>query len=75
MQQCPRCMTDELKYPIELNAISSHDEKTWICADCGVEESRINFFISKDRIDKIPFQAVAKEKYFCKKLGVECRVG
>jgi len=67
-------MNGELKYPVEKNAISSRDEKTWICADCGVEESRINFFVSKNRNDKIPFQAVAKEKYFCKKIGVECPV-
>ncbi len=75
MQECPRCMTDELKFPLELNAISSRDEKTWICADCGVEESRINFFVSKERKDKIPSKAISKEKYFCKKLGVECPVG
>ncbi len=75
MQECPRCMTNELKFPIEKNAISSHDEKTWICGDCGIEESRINYFIAKDRKDQIPFQAIAKEKYFCKKLGVECSVG
>ena len=74
MQECPRCMTDELKFPVELNALSAHDEKTWICGDCGIEESRINYFISKNRKDQIPFQAVAKEKYFCKKLGVKCRI-
>ena len=68
-------MTSELKIPIEKNAISARDNKTWICGECGKDESQIDFMIAKGKKSEIPFQSVAKEKYFCKKLGVQCKVG
>jgi len=71
-QDCPRCKTAKLQDPIEKNAISSRDGKTWICSDCGNDESQIDFLIFKNKKSRITFQSITKEKYFCKKLGVQC---
>lgn len=36
---CPRCERNELQYPLSLNAKSRYDKDTWVCSECGIEES------------------------------------
>ena len=38
-QTCPRCKSLYLKYNHARNAISRRDNKTAICADCGINEA------------------------------------
>lgn len=36
---CPMCELNELKQPLETNALSRKDNKTYICSDCGAKEA------------------------------------
>ena len=41
---CPRCKVNELNPILTLNSLSRRDNDTYICGECGVEESLIDFF-------------------------------
>lgn len=41
---CPRCKVNELNPIPTLNSLSRRDNDTYICNDCGVEESLIDLF-------------------------------
>lgn len=38
---CPRCLENELHEESVMNALSIVDSKTYICSDCGNDESFI----------------------------------
>jgi len=42
MKVCPRCKKLKLEDDDVLNSLSHRDGKTYICNDCGVEESFID---------------------------------
>jgi len=60
-----------MKTPITKNAITNEDEKTFICNDCGINETRMGFFIAKERRDKIPVEQFDLSKKFRKELGLD----
>jgi len=41
MKHCPRCHKLTLRDDNDLNSISHHSDKTYICNDCGDDESFI----------------------------------
>ena len=57
-----------MKAPIEQNAITVEDEKTYICSDCGINETRIGFFTVRNRRDQIPKSQLELSKKFREKL-------
>jgi len=69
--ECPRCLNDEMKNPIELNSISNEDEKTYICSDCGINETRLLFYLAKDLMDKIPKEQLDLRRKFRERIGLE----
>lgn len=70
-KECPRCGKIKLKEPIETNSISEEDKKTYICSDCGVNESRILFFLAKSMDEKIPADQKEISKKFRERLGLD----
>lgn len=42
MKTCPRCGEETLDEDDVYNSLSRRDNKTYICATCGVEESMID---------------------------------
>ena len=68
--RCPRCDEEELPEPIESNAISHLDAKTWICKMCGRMESIIDFWKAKNMPERIPDKELAIEKIFKERLGL-----
>jgi len=66
--ECPRCGMDIMRDPIQLNSISIEDEKTYICSDCGISETRIMWFKAKNLEDKIPQEQLDLQKKFSDKL-------
>ncbi len=67
---CPRCKETELYEPIERNAVSNADKKTWICVTCGRMENVMLFFMAKGLRNKIPKKEFEIEKKFKEKLGI-----
>lgn len=63
MKKCPRCKRKVMKIPIQINALSRRDNKTYICSDCGAEEALIDAKILKSDEKEIKFS----EKIFRKK--------
>lgn len=39
IKQCPICLTNELDFDVEMNAISRTDDTTVICNECGIAEA------------------------------------
>ena len=70
-KQCPRCGKIRLKEPIATNSISEEDKKTYICSDCGINETRILFFLAKSLDEKIPADQKELSKKFRESLGLE----
>lgn len=70
-KECPRCDMHTMKDPIGLNSISNEDKKTYICSNCGINESRIGFFNARDEGDKIPKDQIELSKKFRSKLGLD----
>jgi hypothetical protein len=68
---CPRCEKIVLKYPIELNAITRQDGKTWICRLCGVQESFIDYLLKKNYLEEITEEMKESEKRLADRLGLE----
>ena len=68
---CPRCNISILKDPIGLNALSQEDGKTYICSNCGINESRMKWFKAKSIRDKIPKEQIEMTEKFREKLGLE----
>lgn len=67
-KECPRCGMHIMKEPIEKNSISVEDEKTYICSNCGINETRMNFFKAKGKeVDKDQLEMTKK---FREKLGI-----
>lgn len=71
MLLCPRCNETEMLEPIEKNAVSNEDKKTWICISCGRMENVILFFIAKGLRSKIPEREFILEKKFKERLGID----
>ena len=47
--KCPRCKTNDL-HPVEvMNALSRHDNETYICSKCGMEEAMEDFIKSQNQ--------------------------
>lgn len=69
-KECPRCGNEVLKNPIELNSISEEDGKTYICSDCGLNETRMNWFKAKNLIENIPKKQFELQKKFRERLGL-----
>ncbi len=67
---CPRCEQNELHEPIESNAISEIDKKSWICHTCGRMEGIMMFWRHKERLDRIPKKEFEIEKRFKMRLGI-----
>ena len=42
MKECPRCHRETMEDEEVLNSLSRRDNKTYICNDCGKEESLID---------------------------------
>ena len=42
MKECPRCHRMTMHDEEVLNSLSRRDNKTYICNDCGIEESLID---------------------------------
>ena len=70
-KECPRCGKDTMKDPVESNSLSNEDEKTYICSDCGISETRINWFIAKSLPDNIPLDQLEIQKKFRERLGLD----
>jgi len=70
-KECPRCGNEVLKNPIELNSISEEDGKTYICSDCGLNETRMNWFKAKNLIENIPKKQFELQKKFRERLGLD----
>ena len=70
-KECPRCGRIRLEEPIETNSISTEDKKTYICSDCGINETRILFFLAKSLDEKIPADQRELSKKFRERLGIE----
>ena len=68
--ECPRCGMDIMRDPIQLNSISIEDEKTYICSDCGISETRIQWFKTKNKHNEIPQEQLDLQKKFREKLGI-----
>lgn len=68
--ECPRCGKDNMKDPIQLNSISNEDEKTFICSDCGINETRLAWFRAKNLVEKIPDEQLELQNKFRKRLGL-----
>lgn len=68
--RCPRCDQVELPDPVETNAISHLDSKTWICRMCGRMESIIDFWMAKKMPERIPDRELELEKIFKERLGL-----
>ncbi len=45
--KCPKC-SNELKQPLEINALSRHSEG-YVCSDCGVEEALDDYLADVER--------------------------
>jgi len=67
---CPRCDQNELKDPIELNAVSEIDKKSWICITCGRMEGIMMFWRAKGLIERIPKKEIEIENRFKMRLGL-----
>lgn len=67
---CPRCDENDLREPIEHNAISEIDKKTWICITCGRMEGIMLFWKARQRLDKVPKKEFEIEKRFKMRLGI-----
>lgn len=50
---CPRCNRRELETPMERNALSRKDNKTYVCSSCGTDEAMISYR-SKGKADVWP---------------------
>jgi len=70
-KECPRCGKIRLKEPIETNSISEEDKKTYICSDCGINETRILFYLAKSLDEKIPAEQKEMSKRFRERLGLD----
>ncbi len=70
-KECPRCGKEVLKNPIELNSISEEDGKTYICSDCGLNETRMNWFKAKNLLDNIPKKQLELRKKFRERLELD----
>jgi len=68
--ECPRCGFNNMKSPIEKNAISNEDKKTFICSSCGINENRMLWMITKNMHKKIPRLQKELQKKFREKLGL-----
>ena len=68
--ECPRCGENKLKEPLETNSISNEDQKTYICSDCGITETRIAFYLAKSLDEKIPADQREISKKFRERLGL-----
>ena len=68
--RCPRCEENDLLEPVEKNAISELDKKTWICPTCGRMEGVMQFFRAKQMIDRIPKKELDFESRFKMRLGL-----
>jgi len=67
---CQRCDENKLEEPIETNAISHLDKKTWICRMCGRMESIIDFWNAKGTPERIPEKELEFEERFKMRLGL-----
>jgi len=70
-KECPRCGKQVMKEPIELNAITNEDKKTYICSGCGIYENKILWMISKNMHNKIPKFQKELQKKFRRSLGLD----
>lgn len=70
-KECPRCGESKMKSPITKNSISNEDEKTFICLDCGINETRMAFFLAKKLYNKIPKEQYDIRNKFRKELGID----
>ena len=68
--RCPRCEENDLLEPVEKNAISEIDRKTWICTACGRMESVMKFFRAKNLKERIPKKELEFESRFKMRLGL-----
>ncbi len=68
--ECPRCGKETMKDPTEANSLSNEDEKTYICSDCGINETRMNWFIAKSLPENIPEDQLEMQKKFRERLGL-----
>jgi len=68
---CPRCEKVVMKYPVELNAISHLDDKTWICRLCGVQENYIDYLLKKNYLEEITKEMKELEKRLAYRLGLK----
>lgn len=67
-KECPRCGEATMKDPVEKNSISVEDEKTYICSNCGINETRINFFKAKGK--EVDAEQLELTRKFREKLGI-----
>jgi len=68
--RCPRCEETNLLEPVEKNAISELDKKTWICTTCGRMEGVMQFFRAKQMKERIPKKELEIESRFKMRLGL-----
>jgi len=68
---CPRCNRDPLKDPIGHNAISRTDKKTWICSNCGIQETFIDYLLTKNYLEDITEEMKKNEKRLADRLGLK----
>lgn len=49
--KCKRCKRNELQEPLVMNSLSREDNSTYICNECGTEESLVDMITLTDNID------------------------
>jgi len=69
--ECPRCGIKNMKSPIEKNAISNEDKKTYICSVCGNNENRMLWMITKNMRKQVPNSQFEMQKKFRSGLGLD----
>ncbi len=53
------------------NAISRTDKKTWICRLCGIQETFIDYLLTKNYLEDITEEMREKEKRLADRLGLK----
>lgn len=69
--ECPRCGQKTMKAPIEQNAITVEDKKTYICSKCGHSENKIILYKAKNKLIRIEESELELSKKFREKLGLD----
>jgi len=62
MKLCPRCHKLKLEDENVLNSLSNRDNETYICCDCGDEESYIDKKLQKPSANELAFVSMIEAR-------------